>query len=834
MVSARSPLLLIIATAAYALTPYAPPWASAIVGIPVIIGYCIVLPGILINHLARLTGRDPLEAAALACTSGLAFLLLCAFAWALTGVSVDAFRLALPAVIIALAVISPRRDATRIDPLRTRLRIRDRRLLVVLALLIVQPVVGVLLAGPSMRITEDTIDHAGYVAEIARTGNPFPTTAIYANPGPDGQDIRKALLHAIYGFTARHAGVSPIAALTAYGGFLLLVMILVVYTTTRSMLRGHRLAAAIAVVLFLIGTDWSVTNPLIRAAFYPNRFGAAFLLLFIASALEYLHRGPTRALGWCALYAFAATAVHIQYAVFVAVAAGIIMLWKACSPCETLEEHLGRSARIAVAGALGAGPFAIYRFLTAYQTNPLHKQVQSAVFVTGKWFMADPARVWQTIGPLGVAAIVCIVPLWRRRRDVPGVGYAIAAMITYLVIEFVPFVLTPVYGVLKYLTFRLDAVVPYYLLPAYLLAARPRAPRAMAVTIAAIALVGLPLFGHTAFSQRVLEKERNESPERWARGLYQLATAFPAGSVIASDPVTSYMMSAFTPYYVVCTLDQHAPPNDQHFEQRMITARDIVSPYTTAREKESLMRQNHVAYVVINSALPRGLLLNYWTMDPSSARKADAIFRSLHYEFDPVSFDDGLTAFRWRYDERLSTLPRPAPRPVVDAIPPDANAIGVRSGEAILVGARLRAGGDIPAGGQVSADLFWSRLPKTPPGTYVVAVRFDREHLDLPFGGRPFPKITRKIVEKIKRERFRFRQDHMVRGGLFPPDAWSEGEIVEDNARIAVPTDIAPGRYRVQAKMLRVSNQENHWLHDYFFDDDNYTGVEIGEVTIQK
>jgi hypothetical protein len=692
----------------------------------------------------------------------------------------------------------------------------------------------VLLSGPSTEISSDTLDHAGYVAEIARTGNPFPTTAFYANPGPDGEDIRKALLHTIYGFTARHTGASPLAVLGAYGGFLLLMMTLVVYSASRSLLGRHRLAAAIAVVLFLVGTDWGVCNPMIRAAFYPNRFGTAFLLLFIASAMEYMHRGPRAAARWCAVYAFAATAVHVQYGVLVAFTAAIIMLWRTCSPCTSLGEHLGRSLRIAGWGALGAAPFMVYRMLTAYQTNPLHEQVQSAMYLTDTWFVTDPFRLLRFLGPLGIAAIVCIAPLWRLRKSVPGVGYAIAALLTFLITQLVPFVTTPLYGAIRYLAFRLDPMVPFYILPAFLLARRPRAPVAkVAVAIALVAVV-VPIFGHTAFSPRTLQAERRQSPDRWARGLYQLATTLPPGSVVASDPVTSYMISAFTPSYVVCTLDQHAPPNDTRVEERVNAARDIVSPYTSARDKDLLIRENLVSHVVINEALPPDLILNYWTMEPATALKALEVFHSLRYEFDERALDDGLTVFRWRHDERLSTLPRPVPRPVVERLPAGADSIGALAGEAVLEGAALRGEGILSAGGELVLDLYWSRAGASAPGTYVVTVRFDRKDLALPFGGGPFPKVTRKLVEKWRGERYRFRADHMIQGGLFAPDVWDDGEIVEDDVRVQIPTDIAPGRYRVEARMRLVANQPNYLLRDYLYDDDSLSGVEIGEVTIQK
>ncbi len=834
MISPRSPLLLVLAAAAYALTPYAPVRLAPL-GIPVVIGFCVVLPGVLLNRIARLRGADPVDSAALACATGLAFLMACALAWTLTGVSVDAFRLALPLIILVVAALSPRPDRTRINPLHAPLRTRDRRMLAILALLILQPVIGVMISGPSLEITGDTIDHAGYIAEIARTGDPFPNTAIYAAPGEDGEDFRKALLHAVYGFTARHTGASPIDVLGGYGAFLLLVMTLAVYASARLLLQGHRLAAAIAVILFLLGTDWSISDPMVRAAFYPNRFGAAFLLLFIASAMEYLHRGPSSAARWCAVYAFAATAVHVQYAVLVVAVAGIIVVWRTCSPCTTLGEHLARSLRVAFWGAAGALPFLLYRMSTAYQTNPLHEQVQGAVFVTDGWFMADPLRLWYILGPLGLAAVVCIPFLWSRRRDVPGVGFAIASLVTYLVIQLVPFVMTPLYGVIRYLAFRLDPMVPFYLLPAFLLAnRRARSPVAMFAVAAMVVALIVPLFGRTAFSPRLLEAEHRRGPDRWARGLYQLATTLPPGSIVASDPVTSYLMSAFTPSFVVCTLDQHAPPNDLRVEERMNAARDIVSPYTSAREKDVLIRENRVSHVVINRAIPAGLILNYWTLEPRAAQDAVEMFESLRYEFESTPLDDGIIVFRWRHDERLSTLPRPAPRPVVAALPGNARAIGVAAGEAVLEGADLRGAGILPAGGELVLDLYWTRATLAPPGTYMVVVRFDRKDLTLPLGGKPFPKVTRKLFERWRGERYRFRADHMIHGGLFAPDAWAEGEIVVDDVRIDIPTDIAEGRYRVRARMVRVANQPNYQLRDFFYDDDSYTGVEIGEVTIRK
>jgi hypothetical protein len=701
-------------------------------------------------------------------------------------------------------------------------------------LLALVPAVGVAITGPPLAITSDTIDHAGYVAEIARTGDPFPSTAVYLSPGADGEDFRKALLHAFYGLISRHTGVSPVDVFALVGGFLLLTMTFTVYTAAHSMLR-HRVGSVVAAAFFLAGSDWGVGSELVRASFYPNRFGVAFLLMFIASALEFTHRGPKVALRWTAVYAFAATAVHVQFAVICVFAAGVMVLWRTCSPCKTLDEHLGRTLRVALAAVAGVMPFAMYRFFTAYQTNPLHEQVQNAVFITDRWFIADPSQVLRGWGPLGVAALFCLRPLWGRRHNVPGVGYLIAAMTTFLAIQFVPFVLTPLYAVLKYLVFRLDVMVPAYMLPAFFLTTwKPHGARLTKVVIVvALLATVIPILRQNAFTPSVLAAERRNGPDRWARGLFQLADALPPGSVIASDPVTSYLISAFTPHYVVCTLDQHAPPNDLRVDARMTAARDIVSPYTSAREKDRLIRAYRVTHVVINRALPPGLILNYWTLEPQAAQDADDTFRSLRYEFEPVDFDDGITAFRWKNEERLSTLPRPVPRPVVEALPNEAAPVGEISGEALLQGATIRGAGIVPPGGELSMRLYWSRATVVPPGAYIVTMRFDRKMLSLPFDGKPFPKVTRKVMEEARGERYRFREDHMILGGLFGPDAWATDMIVEDDVRVQIPTDLAPGRYRVQAKMLRIANQPNHELRDFLYDDDIYQGVRIGEITIE-
>jgi hypothetical protein len=411
-----------------------------VIGIPVTWGTCVVLPGYALWRFTRPLGDDPIETITRVLLNGLIFLFVLCFAWAITHVSLDAFRAALPILLIAMCAAVPRRDRSRIEVIKPRLRRYEKQLLILFAALAVMPAIGVAITGPPINITSDTIDHAGYVAEIARTGHAFPSTAIYLAPGADGQDFRKGLLHAVYGLFARHTGASPIDVFAVVGAFLLVTMTFVVYTSARSLLR-HRVAAVVAGVFFLAGSDWGIGSEMVRAAFYSNRFGAAFLLMFIAEAIEYMHRGPKVALRWCAVFAFAAAAVHIQYAIVCGAAAGVMLLWKTCSPCKGWDEHFSRALRVMLAAIAGSLPYTMYRFFTAYQTNPLHAQVQDAVFVTPRGSSPIRCRCGETSGCWDYLALLhqaVVGPSPER----PGVGYAIAAMLTFLAIEFVPFILT--------------------------------------------------------------------------------------------------------------------------------------------------------------------------------------------------------------------------------------------------------------------------------------------------------------------------------------------------------------------------------------------------------
>ncbi|MDH3198254.1 MAG: hypothetical protein OEO21_08440, partial [Candidatus Krumholzibacteria bacterium] len=695
---------------------------------------------------------------------------------------------------------------------------------------------AVLATGPPIDFTKDTLDHIAYVDEVAATGEWFPTTAFYPSPGSDGADLRKALLHGVYGLFAASSGLGAGALFALLAPVMLVLLGACVYAASRDLLGG-RAAAAVAALLFLLCWDGGPRDAGIRAAFYPNRFGEAALLLFTAEAVAHL-RGRRRRLGTAAAYGFIAAAIHIQYALLVACVVGVAALWKTCVVDAPWRAHLRRALPLGGAAFVAVVPFGLYRYLTAYQTNPLHTQVQGVTFVWGDWFVADLARTAQWGGLLGLSALLAMVALWRERRASAGVGFAIASLATVLLLYANPVVLALLYGALSYLVFRIDRIAPLFLLPAALtsgrrgLFVRRRWAAAAAGLAVAGAVVGAAgLFWGGAFSPAAVARGRALSHWPWRAGLSVLADSLPAGAVIASDPVTSYTVTAFTPHRVVCTLDQHAPPNDRRVGERVAAARDIVSPYTAPREKIDLMARFGATHVLLNPRLPAGQRLDYWTLDPSLAAAAERALDACGGALEKRTLPDGLVLYA-RTGEPAPPGAGDGYTGLVGALPPGVTAVGASAGTARLAGAAVGEA-EIERGGALAMETFWSPGEPVGPGTYVVTVRFDHAELALPLGGRPFPKLARKLKEAIEGRRYRFRADHMVAHGFFGPDAWPAGAIVRDSVVVRVPRYMAAGRYTVRVKMITVANAPNQRLRDYFFDDDVYEGVPVGEITIR-
>jgi hypothetical protein len=261
----------------------------------------------------------------------------------------------------------------------------------------------------------------------------------------------------------------------------------------------------------------------------------------------------------------------------------------------------------------------------------------------------------------------------------------------------------------------------------------------------------------------------------------------------------------------------------------MAAARDILSPYTSAVEKVAIIDRNGVTHILVNDDLPEGLILKYWTLNPYVAERTLRLFARMPPVFAPVASSGGLKLYEW-----TGTIPGDGSYnpPIVGKPPARATEVGEWAGEAILAAAHVTK--TVEIGQVLIVELFWSRETPAPPGTYVVSLRLDYVGLELPLGGKPFDKVARKVKEQLEGRLYRLRDDHIIQDGFFGPDRWPTGYLVYDSAEFTVPKSLAPGTYTVQAKLLRVAAMPNTDLRSYLFDDDMYSGVEIGRIEITE
>ncbi|NIM20014.1 MAG: hypothetical protein GTO51_07155 [Candidatus Latescibacteria bacterium] len=835
------PVLLAALTPAY----YAMPWerlpgSAEAWGIPFLFVYALLLPGAIVRRALVPRCEELITRISLSALCGLLYFLFVSFIWALFAASIGSLETYFPVTLIPIVSLPffAGESASGFTKREKALRAGT------LVTLIVCAVVFFLVwrSGVPISYLMDTFDHVGYVSEMQETGEIFPTSAFYVDAGENGKDIRKGLLHVLYAFSTGYLGIEALACLEAWNAFFAVLLFLSIYAVAFAFF-GNTWIATISSAFLLLWLEGGISEESIRESFYSNRFGLVFFLFLLVFIFRFLEKREKRALVLCAFFGFAASAVHIFYAVLVAFAVALIAVWKVCFSSPSIRAHLSRTFLCGTAAMIGIAPYAIFRFFTAYrQPNELHKEIQRIVYVGGGLFIADPSKLFLWSGPLGLAAFLTAFALWKYRKQYAGLGYLLAACFTIPLVLMNPILLPPLHKAMTYLVLRLPSLFPFYMLLAYFLVdfIRPNNARVrrsalewtvFSVLSAAILLQLIPAFKGTALSGSALREERAKSYLGWKTGLDFLHKRLPPGSVIASDPITSYTITAFTPHYVVCTLDQHAPPGDQLLEKRMQAGRDILSPFVSLSETASILEETNAKYVVLNNRIPPQFILNFWSVSRDVFPLVHNKFASHPDLFELLYDKDNFFVYQWRGNRPagLDTIPY---RFTVDSIPDTFVHFGSQAGDAVLSAFRFEKQ-TTERGKTFAISLLWRGDRDYPFRNYVVSIRFDHEEPGLPFGGKPFPKIVRKAKEALSSMRLRFRQGHKIQNGFLNPDAWPDGMLVLDEASIRVPGDITPGSYTVSVKLHALAAKPNYYLRDIFFDDDIYQGVAIGSVTIQ-
>ncbi|MCC6651013.1 MAG: hypothetical protein IT348_07690, partial [Candidatus Eisenbacteria bacterium] len=695
----------------------------------------------------------------------------------------------------------------------------------------------------------DSPDHIGTVRRMIAGGDAFPTDAFFRDAGRAGADPRKGLWHPIVALVSHLSGVDPLPTWRLLAALLAPLFVINAAAFAFGMAGAGASGSALAVVgawMLLLTYGGSIAMPFLREAVFATKLADQLALATATAVLADLRR-PGRSTRVAAIgLALGAVAAHVFASLQFAVVFGA--LW---AGMLVRDRGLSAQARRLFGTALALGlsclPYLLWRARLSYApSNVIHTEPQGLLTLWDGATVVSFGVLWDWLGMAWL-----LFPLswwaWGRAAARPAVLYLLTTSVAAATIMFFP----PLVGLLQpklgYLLMRFVWLLP---LPAALafafteLWALLRRPDARSRVTGALGLAGVVFLVHlplgdawNAFTrpQDALAAQARTSVERWGGALAWMDAHLPAGSVVLSDPATSYSIPMMTRHWVATLVDQHSSPNDSLGLARILDARDALDPYGTWQRTREVTRRWGVTTIALNDRFAETPRLDYWAPSRAWFALARARFDSRPDAFERVYDSGDFVVYAIRADVLDTLSAPPTPRPFVRASDPsrDLAPIGMGPGLPELVGVRIEPAEAAP-GDSLWLSLDWRSPGGLPAGAYVVAVRFDRPMPPDLSAPRFIEKPMRKVYEISRGELYRFRWDHIPVNGAYGVDLWKSGEVVGDRVPMHVPAAAVPGEWRVEVRVLRQPHYPNYRLSDIFFDRDYYSGVAVGTLRVRS
>ena len=724
------------------------------------------------------------------------------------------------------------------------------RILVLFLALIVFVTIIILYSGDSLLLTSDSPDHIAYIRTITNSHQVFPDTFMYKDGGLLTRDIRKGLVHGMWGtlnaLTAKHEVLTIWPVISIIGSvFSLLSLFCAGMLLFNSPLTG----LLSAYIMVLIHYNGLAGLKLVYTA-YAFPFGKIFTILFLSFLLCFLKTDRKRYFALMVLSSFAATGTHIGQFI---VCCFLIAVFSAGKWIESDGPDRNKLIKrtfpvLAVSVLIINMPYLLLRYIRDYMPgNAIHTHVQGIFSFSDNLYVLNPVVILTTTFPLSIIAGLSLFILWKQSARDINLRLLIWGTIGIYALIFNPFLVPIAMKYLSYLLIRFVTVIPPMLLTACLIRElwkKVTGKRTQISTYNAVIgwVVTLVLFGIiVAKIPKAYAYRRNSVPRemtcREFDDLYkEINNKIPVGSVIATDPITSYCIPAFCDQYVVCTNDQHSIPNDSTALDRILECRKLFIPDVSMKEIVQMLDRFGAGYIVINGRIPDSIFSMYWKPDIEAAWLADKRFSAYPGVFRPIYSNRSLTLYEFhskQFNESMEIQPEP-----VEHFGPRVKATEINgyidSGIPDIFIRKVHLGqAKIKRGENFHFEIEWILTKECPPGSYRAYIRFDTEYEKSWLYHSTYQKVYRKILEKFKKKRFRFREEWQPLKGIFPPDRWPEYTVIRDRVEMKIPVDISPGEYRVMVKLTKVTQYPNYTSRDLLSDADAYQGEEIGRVVIE-
>lgn len=816
--------------------------------------YIILVPGTLLSSIILPGWRGAAKLVSsfvLGCALTMTILLLISF----FRLDITIIRFIVPATVVFLVVFtaagrgndSPVRAAANNDPSSAPQPFD----ITLLALLIVLVAVLILGRGDPVLLTGDSPDHIAYISAVSESHEPFPEDFYYKGGGILTRDIRKGLMHSMWGglnaltgFTGAYR-IWPLISLTGSCFF-----ILSLYASGILLFRSRK-TGLIAAFLFPLAFRGGLSDYQLAYMATGFSFGRIFYVAALMVLPRLVRQGDRRLLVFFLAASLAATGTHIAHFItlmFLTVTVSLLCLimrkrnWKlfALGPFVLA---------IPAALLLSNLPYLLLRYFRDYAPdNPIHQHVQGVMFLSGSLYILNPVVFFQEVGVLGLISMAAILILWRAAASDDSLKVLFTAQISYYLLVFVPFIFPFLHARLSYLLIRMEFVAPSLIMTAFLIDRLTRTTAGVekrmhpamkaagwALLIFAATGVSIGTARGFAYSSGRFRENRQISSFILSDVYDYMNTELVEGNVVLSDPVTSFSLPAFTGQYVVCPYDQHATPNDFTAIERLSDCRDVYSPLSTPESVSLVMAKYGARYLLLNGRLPRSVSTMYWNADREANRSLAERIEKPGSPFRKIYSGERVGLYElFRPDSSLASGRPEHPRPEARTVGEDGLKRSVQSGIEDIVITRFELEEKSAArGSAIRGKIGWAALGPVDFGSYVSYMRFDTEFGKSSIYRDWYGKIYRKLIEKKDGMRYRFRADLQPLGGVFPPDTWPVGREVVDEFSISVPADISPGEYTICLKLAERTHYPNYYVKDLLSNDDYFSGVMVGNIVIK-
>ncbi len=689
-------------------------------------------------------------------------------------------------------------------------------------------------------IEGDHYDHIGFIRAIVTENDMDPPGVLAPLVGEEDSavksDPRKGVLHPYLGAVAMLSDLSPqdvwrylpvILAPAAFLSFL-------AFTVKLLPAGGYRFAC---LLLFLLFHGGSGLDYLSRSAYGQNISIMYCWMLFFVSMI-YARSRQISLLFLSMLILWGGSVIHINVLPqFLLMAAAFVLF------PGVFGFARGERIRLIAAAAVVAAVVFLWKWSVSYQGgNILHVHPQGLLYFGSKFFVISPVEILKRYGLVYWGGIVLVPFLFLARSGWKYAKRHLALSVLPIFFCFVPFVTPVAYGKATYLIHRLVEGIPSFhiivlLISSLLVWGRKgtflkRVSAVLVVSFWAWLFIAPSL---TALASKSIGSSEGETQMEFEDIVRYFKLRAPRGSVVLSDPITSYRLSARNELKVVAVLHQHGNPNDPFALDRLKAVRDVLSPYVTQEEALPAMDRYGVQYVVLSGSVPQPEKEFLIEWDPNNYDTVKTKFDLLPDVFEKVLESENYVIYR-----RLDGAPKnfawtPENLFQIQGKKYESScgvmgwngAVEVRSVE---VEPKIALAGE-----EVRLKIVYEKMRDVVFALPVkLYVRFDNEALFSKARVYPGEKYVRRLKERWSRQYSRFRVDHRPFGGLYEPDIWPIGSQVAEVIRVDLPGSLKTGNYSIRMKLVQDSLIPNHSYRDFLYNNDSYSGLVCASIEIKE